>query len=380
MHELAKGFLESVGIRLPSTTMTGSLPIGLQQMVEIAKAVSTDARMIIMDEPTSSLSHRESDNLFRIIGELKTRGVSIVYISHRLAEVERLSDRVVVLRDGRNAGELKGSDIHYQKMVLAMVGRELSNYYARRPRTGGRPLLRVDRLRTPAFPHKEVSFEIHEGEIVGIAGLVGAGRTELLTTLFGITPAVGGSIEMQGRPIEVDSASGAIRHGLALVPEDRKAHGVVLQMSVRENTTLPVLGRVQRMGMIRFEQEREIAEGMRSQFGVKTPHVDQPVRFLSGGNQQKVVIAKWLAHGMKVLLLDEPTRGVDVGAKHEIYRLMDDLADRGVAIVFVTSDLEEALGMADRLLVMHDGTISGELARPEFSEQAVMRLATGALE
>jgi ribose transport system ATP-binding protein len=380
MHRNAAEFLRSVGVTLPSTTLTGTLTIGQQQMVEIAKAISSNARLIIMDEPTSSLSHRESENLFRIIAELKASGVSVVYISHRLAEVEQLSDRVVVLRDGRNAGELVGEEINYRKMVHAMVGRELSNFYSRHRSARDDVALRVSDLRTTAFPLHRVSFEIRVGEMVGIAGLVGAGRTELLTTLFGITPPRSGEISLHGQTVEIDSPQTAIRNGMALVPEDRKAHGVVLPMSVRENTTLAMLKRVQRLGLIDFNRDRTIAEEMRMQLGVKTPHVDQPVKFLSGGNQQKVVIAKWLAHGMKVLLLDEPTRGVDVGARHEIYRLMDDLARQGVAIVFVTSDLEEALGMADRLLVMHEGQLAGELERDAFSERAVMRLATGALE
>ncbi len=379
MRADAEKHLRTVGIELPADTLTGQLTIGQQQMVEIAKAVSTNARLIIMDEPTSSLSQNESENLFLIINDLKSRGVSVVYISHRLAEVETLSDRVVVLRDGRNAGELARTEINYKAMVHAMVGRELSNYYSRQAKPQSAVALNVKKLRTPANPHHEINFKILKGEIVGIAGLVGAGRTELLTTLFGITPAISGSIEVDEQACTLSQCRDAIDRGIALVPEDRKSQGVVLPMSVRENTSLAMLPRLKRFGLIDFGRDRELAQKMQVRLSTKTPHVEQPVKFLSGGNQQKVVISKWLARGMKILLMDEPTRGVDVGAKQEIYRLMDELAQTGVAIVFVSSDLEEALGMADRLLVMHEGRLAGELSRTEFSEKAVMHLATGSL-
>ncbi len=374
--EAAK-FLQQVGLDVSPDTLVGNLTIGQQQMVEIAKAVSTDAKIVIMDEPTSSLSQRETDNLFEIIRALNSRGVSIVYISHRLSEVEALSDRVVVLRDGRNAGELAKNEISHDAMVEKMVGRELTNYYARHSNPRDNHVLEVDQIETTAFPQRKISFHVKSGEIVGIAGLVGAGRTELLTTLFGITPALGGEIRIEGEATRIVDSQTAIQHGIGLVPEDRKLQGIVLEMSVRENTSLSTLRSLSKYGFINRVNEVNLADEMRQRLGTKTPHLEQPVKFLSGGNQQKVVISKWLALQPKLLLMDEPTRGVDVGAKQEIYQLMDDLAQTGVAILFVSSDMEEVLGMSDRIIVMHEGEIGGELNKNQFSEQAVMHLATG---
>ena len=373
----AATFLKQVGLDVSPDTLVGELTIGQQQMVEIAKAVSTNAKIVIMDEPTSSLSQRETENLFEIIRTLNSRGVSIVYISHRLSEVQTLSDRVVVLRDGKNAGELAKHEISHQAMVEKMVGRELNNYYARNSKPRENKVLEVNKVATFAYPHCKVSFEMRAGEVVGIAGLVGAGRTELLTTLFGITPARSGEIRLDGKLVNIADSQTAMQNGIGLVPEDRKAQGVVLPMSVRENTSLATMERMTRFGFIDDAAENHLAEDMRQRLGTKTPNVEQPVKFLSGGNQQKVVIAKWLALEPKLLLLDEPTRGVDVGAKQEIYKLMDELAQTGVAILFVSSDMEEVLGMADRIIVMHEGRVSGGLQKADFSEQAVMRLMTG---
>ena len=372
----AQLLLQQVGLDISADVPVGSLTIGQQQMVEIAKAVSSDARILIMDEPTSSLSQRETDHLFAIIGRMKQQGVSIIYISHRLGEVEILADRVEVLRDGKNAGGLAKAAINHRTMVERMVGRELSQYYARSNARTDDVVLELDQLRTAAYPQQPVSFRVHRGEIVGIAGLVGAGRTELLTSLFGVTPAVGGRLLVQGQPHQIPDPQTAIRHGLGLVPEDRKRQGVILPMSVRENTSLPMLSQLTRMGRVDSAAEQSLARHMQSRLQTRTPHLEQPVKYLSGGNQQKVVIAKWLATNPKILLMDEPTRGVDVGAKQEIYRLMDELSQSGVAIVFVSSDMEEVLGMSDRILVMHEGRVSGELQKQAFSEQAVMHLAT----
>lgn len=373
----AEQILKQVGLDIPATALVETLTIGQQQMVEIAKAVSTDARIVIMDEPTSSLSQKESQSLFEIIRQLKSQNVSVIYISHRLGEVELLSDRVVVLRDGKNAGDLDRDQVTHGAMVEKMVGRELSNYYVRTDSASEHTVLKVKDLRTPANPDCPVSFSVRQGEITGLAGLVGAGRTELLTTLFGVTPAVGGSIQIDGDILSLTSCQTAMKHGIGLVPEDRKLQGVVLQMSVRENTSLPTLNAISRFGLVDSRAEQELAIDMKDRLGTRTPHVEQPVKFLSGGNQQKVVIAKWLALQPKILLMDEPTRGVDVGAKQEIYKLMDELAQTGVAILFVSSDMEEVLGMSDRILVMHEGNIRGEVPRDSFSEEAVMTLATG---
>jgi ribose transport system ATP-binding protein len=358
-------------------TIVGTLSIGRQQMVEIAKALSVNARALIMDEPTSSLTAHEAEQLFEVVRDLRSRGISVVYISHRLGEVKELADRVVVLRDGKNAGELARSEVSHERMVKLMVGRDLSQFYQRTIHTPGKPVLEVERLRTPAHPRHELSFAVRAGEIVGLAGLVGAGRTEMLQTVFGVTPAVGGAIRVDGRTIVPRTPRQAIAAGIGLVPEDRKQQGLILEMAVRQNVSLPSLRRTQHIGFLNHASERQLSEQTVRQLNVRTPSDAQVCQFLSGGNQQKVVIGKWLAMSPRVLLLDEPTRGIDVGAKQEIYRLMEDLARGGVAILFVSSEMEEVLGMSDRALVMHEGRITGELQRHELSEEAIMHLATG---
>ena len=373
----ARDVMGRVGLDCAPNTVVRSLPIGRQQMVEIAKALSANARLLIMDEPTSSLTAHEAEQLFRVVRDLRSRGISVVYISHRLGEVKELADRVVVLRDGQNAGELPRGQIVHDKMVRMMVGRDVSQFYPHRPHEPGAVALEVEALRTPAHPRHEVSFSVRAGEIVGMAGLVGAGRTEVLQTLFGVTPAQGGRVRVAGVEALPRHPWEAIRAGLALVPEDRKQQGLILEMAVRENIGLASVGRLAWLGFLNRAAERETAARMITQLGVKTPGDRQRVQFLSGGNQQKVVLAKWLAMRPRVLLLDEPTRGIDVGAKQEIYRLMEDLAASGAAVLFVSSEMEEVLGMSDRTLVMHEGRLTGELRRDQLSEEAVMHLATG---
>jgi ribose transport system ATP-binding protein len=373
--------MRKVGLDLPPRTLVRHLSIGRQQMVEIAKALSTDARVLIMDEPTSSLTSHETEQLFHVVKDLRSKGISIVYISHRLSEVKELADRVTVLRDGKNAGEIAREDIDHERMVKMMVGRDIARFYDRKAHAPGENALEVIGLRTPAHPRHELSFAIRSGEIVGVAGLVGAGRTEMLTTLFGVTPAVGGAIKVAGNPVAIRSPVDAIRAGLALVPEDRKQQGLVLEMTVRENGSLPSLRREARGGLFLDRAgERAISAEVVRKLNVKTPGDRQVIQFLSGGNQQKVVIGKWLAMSPRVLLLDEPTRGIDVGAKQEIYRLMEKLASEGVAILFVSSEMEEVLNMSDRTLVMHEGRITGQLKREELSEEAIMRHATGTVQ
>ncbi len=374
----SKTFLDMVGLSVDPATVVGSLTVGRQQMVEIAKALSIDARILIMDEPTSSLSQHETKQLFTVIKDLRSRGVSIVYISHRLGEVKELADRVTVLRDGENAGGLSRDEINHDSMVRMMVGRDISQFYQHEQHAPGEMALEVSGLRTPAHPETTLDFSLRAGEVVGIAGLVGAGRTELLETLFGVAPALQGEVRVAGEVLELRNPIDAIRAGIALVPEDRKRQGLLLEMAVRENLSLASLRRDKRRGgFLNRSSEREITSEMIERLNVKTPGDRQIVRFLSGGNQQKVVLGKWLAMKPAVLLLDEPTRGIDVGAKREIYGLMEQLAKSGVAILFVSSELEEILGMADRALVMHEGRITGEIARADLSEEAVMRLATG---
>ena len=371
-------FLKMVGLDVSPDTLVNRLPIGQQQLVEIAKALSVNARVLIMDEPTSSLSTRETLRLFEVVKDLRSRGVSVIYISHRLGEVQELADRVTVLRDGQNAGELARGEITHDNMVRMMVGRDISQFYSRTSQEPGDVLLAVEDLVTPEWPSHALNFEVRAGEIVGVAGLVGAGRTEMLQVLFGINPPLSGRIFVDGKQLEATSPRDAIRAGLALVPEDRKQHGLVLPMSVRRNIGLPGLERHQRsLGFRNGSRENEDAAEMIKSLRIRTPGADQVVQFLSGGNQQKVVIGKWLALGPKLLLLDEPTRGIDIGAKQEIYQLMEQLAESGVGILFVSSEMEEVLGMSDRTLVMHEGEITGELSRAELSEEAIMHLATG---
>ncbi|HRX55599.1 MAG TPA: sugar ABC transporter ATP-binding protein [Verrucomicrobiales bacterium] len=373
----AMKYLAMVGLDVDPATLVEELSIGRQQMVEIAKALSINARVLIMDEPTSSLSAREADALFAVIHALRDRGVGIVYISHRLAEVKALADRVTVLRDGENAGELRREEITHDRMISLMVGRDLSSFYARTENATGEVILEAKELRTPAHPTRTLNFSLRRGEIVGLAGLVGSGRTEVLTTLFGATPAVGGEIRVAGNAVTLDTPRTAVQQGLALAPEDRKQHGLILEMTVRENLSLATLERNASRGLVNRPAEMGLCQDMIARLRVKTPGPEQVVRYLSGGNQQKVVLGKWLAMDPRILLLDEPTRGIDVGAKHEIYALMESLARQGMAILFVSSEMEEMLGMADRVLVMHEGHLAGELSRAELSEEALMHLATG---
>jgi ribose transport system ATP-binding protein len=291
--------------------------------------------------------------------------------------VIELSDRVTVFRDGENAGDLAKEEINHENMVRLMVGRDLSEFYDRQIHQPGKTVLQAREIISPAYSTIPVSFEVRAGEIVGIAGLVGAGRTELLQTIFGVTPALGGELELDGKSFRPQCPADAINVGIALAPEDRKQHGLVLPMTVRENSSLPSLERDQSKGFLNHEAELKISEKAVEQMQIKTPSIEQIARFLSGGNQQKIVLGKWLAMNPKLLMLDEPTRGIDVGAKREIYKLMEKLAGEGMAILFVSSEMEEVLGMADRAYIMHEGKISGELDRNELSEESIMNLATG---
>ncbi|MFT5324443.1 MAG: ribose transport system ATP-binding protein [Planctomycetaceae bacterium] len=378
ISEDSQSLLSRVGLNVSPGTIVASLPIGQQQLVEIARALSVNARVLIMDEPTSSLSSHEAETLFKVVKDLRSKGVSVIYISHRLGEVKELADRVTVFRDGENAGELNRDEISHDRMVRLMVGRDISQFYVRKPHSPGDNALRVKSLVTPANPGHELNFSIRAGEIVGVAGLVGSGRTEMLQVLFGVDAAISGSIEVGGKTVRINSPIDAIQAGLALVPEDRKLQGLVLEMAVRTNIGLAGLKKHQKkLGFLNSAQEGADTTEMIAKLRIKTPGEDQIVQYLSGGNQQKVVLGKWLSMNPQVLLLDEPTRGIDVGAKQEIYALMEQLAEQGVAILFVSSELEEILGMSDRAIVMHEGRISGELMRDSLSEESVMHLATG---
>lgn len=378
IRQQAKNHLELIGLDISPDTLVSLLPIGKQQLVEIAKAVSTDARVVIMDEPTSSLSQHEAEQLFNVIRTLRDRGVAIIYISHRLGEVSELADRVTVLRDGEIAGELERHEIEHDRMVQLMVGRDIDQFYARSAHAPGEPLLAVQGLRTDCFPQHSLDFHIRAGEIVGLAGLVGAGRTEVLRALFGIDPVYGGKVSISGEPVHLRSPRDAINAGVALVPEDRKQQGLILEMNIRQNIGLTGLDRHKKMcGLLNSNQEKYDSKDLSKQLRIKSVNDRQLAKNLSGGNQQKVVLGKWLAMKPRVLLLDEPTRGVDIGAKQEIYRLMEELAQQGIAVLFVSSEMEEVLSMSDRVLVMHEGRLTGELDRTEMSEEAIMQLATG---
>lgn len=372
--------LERVGLNVPPSTIVDTLPIGQQQLVEIARALSINARILIMDEPTSSLSQGETARLMEVVKDLRSRGVSVIYISHRLGEVRELADRVTVFRDGQNAGDIEKDEITHDKMVQLMVGRDISQFYARKAHQPGEPILKAVGIETPANPGHKLSFSIRKGEIVGIAGLVGAGRTELLRVLFGVDAGLSGTMEVAGKPVRLRSPQDAITAGIALVPEDRKQQGVILEMAVRTNISLAGLRKHRKQcGFLNQDQEAVDSAHMIERLRIKTPDEHQVVQYLSGGNQQKVVLGKWLVMKPKVLLLDEPTRGIDIGAKQEIYGLMEDLAAQGVAVLFVSSEMEEVLGMSDRTLVMHEGRITGELSRQQLTEEAIMQLATGNL-
>lgn len=378
VNQETEKYLRMVGLEVRPSTIVKELSIGQQQMVEIAKALSVDARVLIMDEPTSSLSTSEARCLFDVIRQLKVRGVSVIYISHRLGEVLELADRVTVLRDGQNAGELIGDEISRDRMVHMMVGRDVQQFYRRKERKLGPVVLQTKDLVTPTWPNHPINLSVRSGEIVGLAGLVGAGRTELLRTLFGVDRQVSGEVRIDGKVALLGSPRDAIQRGVALVPEDRKQHGLVLEMSVRHNIGLAGLRRNQlRSGFVNQRKEAEDTTRMVQLLRIRTPSQEQATQFLSGGNQQKVVMGKWLSGEPKVLLLDEPTRGIDVGAKEEIYRLIESLAEQGMAILFVSSEMEEILGMADRVLVMHEGRLAGELARSNATEESILQLATG---
>jgi ribose transport system ATP-binding protein len=379
MNEEARQLLRRVGLDVSPARRVGELPPGQRQLVEITRALSLSARLIIMDEPTSSLTQTETDRLFEVIADLKRAGVAVVYISHRLAEVRRIADRVVVLRDGRNAGGLKREEISHDAMVRLMVGRDLQQFYPRRHAVSENSPIRLD-VRGVTFaggPEQPISFQIRGGEIVGMAGLVGAGRTELAEALFGIRRILAGQVFLDGNPMAIRHPREAIAAGLLLVPEDRRHHGLVLADSVRNNFALPNLDQLSRLGWVVGSRETRLGRELTERLRVKTAGLTKAVGLLSGGNQQKVVLGKWLARRPRVLIFDEPTRGVDVGARSEIYALMDQLAGDGVAILMISSDLEEVLGMSDRVLILHEGRLAGELPRAALSEEAVMHLATG---
>jgi ribose transport system ATP-binding protein len=377
LHAAVQPLLDRLGVDFAPDTPVAELSLAQRQLLEIVKALSLDARLVIMDEPTSSLTLAETDRLMSVIAGLKAHGVGIIFITHRLNEVRRCADRVVVLRDGRVVGALDHSGIAHDAMIRLMIGRDLKALYVPPAREPGRERLEIVGVRTATYPAQSVDLAVRSGEILGLAGLVGSGRTELARAVFGVDRPLGGSVRLDGKPIVVSSPRDAIAKGIYLVPEDRKRDGLLLDMSVAGNISLPDLLAHSHVRLI--DKASEIANGERQkeQLNIRAPAVSTAVGSLSGGNQQKVVLAKWLAMRPRVLIFDEPTRGIDVGAKNEIYLLLRRLADSGVAILMISSDMEEVIGVSDRIAVMHEGRISGFLERNQFSEQNVLKLAVG---
>ena len=369
--------LDRLGVDFTPDTPVAELSLAQMQLLEIAKALSLDARLVIMDEPTSSLTITETARLMQVIAELKADGVSVIFISHRLNEVEHCTDRVVVLRDGRVVGALGKGEIRHARMIRLMIGRDLKSLYIPPKNPPGDAALEIRDLRTPAYPNRAVSLDLRHGEILGLAGLVGSGRTELARAIFGIDTPLGGSLKLNGEPIVVETPRRAIERGLYLVPEDRKRASLLLDLSVAKNISLPDLKSYSAGIIVKAKQEIANADVQKKRLNIKAPSVTTEVGSLSGGNQQKVVLARWLSMQPRVVIFDEPTRGIDVGAKQEIYQLMRALADKGVSILMISSDMEEVIGVSDRIAVMHEGAISGFLNRGEFSEQSILQLAVG---
>jgi ribose transport system ATP-binding protein len=371
----AREILSRLGVELNPKTPVGLLGAAQQQIVEIAKALSSEAKLIAMDEPSSALTEREVENLFALIKKLKSEGVSIIYISHRIDEVFRIADRVTVLRDGRWIATKAVEEVSRDELIEMMVGRKLKEKFPKRRARVGRELLAVKGISRKGVV-EDISLSLREGEILGITGLVGSGRTEVARAIFGADPIDEGEILLEGDKVKIKSPTDAIRMGISLLPEDRKNHGLVLDMTVRENITLASLRNLSRFLLIRRRREREVAERFIKELNIRTPSREQITRNLSGGNQQKVVLAKWLLANSKVVIFDEPTKGIDVGAKVEIYQLMNELAERGAGIIMISSELPEILGMSDRIIVMREGRIRAELAAESATQTQIMAYAT----
>jgi rhamnose transport system ATP-binding protein len=379
MYREAGKLLDSLGVELNPKTKARDLSVAQQQMVEIARALSVNAQILIMDEPTSSLTLAEVEDLFRIVRQLREAGTAIVFISHRLEDLFELADRVTVLRDGQYVGTKPVSEVTNEELIRMMVGRTLSDLFPKQTIEAGQVMLAVKGLsRTGVFA--DVSFELRQGEILGMAGLVGAGRTDVARAIFGVAPPTAGVIEIEGRPVTITHPQQAMDLGLAYVPEDRQHHGLVLPMNLSNNITLPILSEYARAGWLDKEEELHSAQKAATQMEVKAASLWQKARELSGGNQQKVVLAKWLATHPRILILDEPTRGIDVGTKAAVHGLMSDLAAQGMAILMISSELPEILGMSDRILVMREGRVTGHFNRAEATQEKIMLAATQAVE
>jgi len=378
MEQEAQQLLNRVGAQVPATVLIRDLSVAQQQMVEVAKALAVEARIIVMDEPTSALGEDEVETLFGIISALKAQGITIIFITHRLEEVFRIADRVVVLRDGQRVGSMTIGEATPDKVIQQMVGRELTALFQKEAAQIGEPLLEVRGLTRQGVVH-DVSFTLRRGEILGFAGLVGAGRTETARLIFGADYKDAGEILVEGRPVRINSPVDAVAAGIGFVPENRATQGLILKLPVLENIVLPTLNQHAQAGWVDQRGLRQTAQEYVNRLNVRTPHLRQKAMFLSGGNQQKVVVAKWLAAQPKVLIMDEPTRGIDVGAKAEVHALMSRLAQAGMGIIMISSELPEILGMSDRILVMAEGRVAAILDRAEASQEMIMAYASGEL-
>ncbi len=376
METEASNALEELGIDLDPRQVVGELPVSKQQMVEIAKALSTNAKILIMDEPTSSLTSREIDDLFRIIRDLKAKGCGVVYISHRLEELQYIVDRVTIMRDGQFVTSGRFQDMTMDEIIANMVGREIKEKFPRVQCKKGKCVFEARGLNAGRMV-RDVSFQLYEGEIVGFAGLMGAGRTETTRAIFGVDPKESGRLFLDGREVSIRSVEDAIRNGIVLAPEDRKKDGLCTKLSMRENIALPNLDIIcDKAGVVRKRREEQMCNEAIANLRIKTAGLDSDAATLSGGNQQKVVVAKWLARNSRVVMFDEPTRGIDVAAKVEIYHLMNRLKQQGIAVMFVSSEMPEVMGIADRIIVMCDGRITGEIGSDEATQEKILTLAT----
>ena len=376
MKAKATEIFKTLNISLPFDKEAGLCSVGEQQMIEIAKALMTDAEVIIMDEPTAALTDREIEKLFEVMKGLIKKGVSLVYISHRMEEIFAICDRITVMRDGKTVDTKRIIDTNFDEVVQKMVGRELEDRFPHREASPGEVVLEVNAL-TKKGLFEDIHFAVRQGEIVGVAGLMGAGRTEIMRAIFGIDQIGSGELKIEGKKVAIRKPTDAVRHGLAFITENRKEEGLILDFSIRENIGLPNLKSFAPNGIVKTADEKKFAEMMVKRLHVKTSSTEAIIGNLSGGNQQKVVIAKWIGTSPKVLIMDEPTRGIDVGAKREIYELMNELTERGIAIIMVSSELPEIVGMSDRVLVVHEGKIAGELVKKEATQEKIMALATG---
>ena len=376
MDEESQRILDSLGVSMKATDLAGDLKVSEQQMVEIAKALSEEAKVLIMDEPTSALSRKEIEDLFRVIRRLRDEGRGIIYISHRLDELRAIVDRVTILRDGENVISAKLSDLSIDDIIRHMVGREIQDKFPHLSCEKGVEILRVENLE--AGPKvRNISFSLYEGEILGIAGLMGAGRTEMTRALFGVDEKSAGKVYLYGKEISIRSPKDSIEHGMALIPEDRRKDGLCTELSIRENIALPNLDSLSGpFSALSKEKEKQLSGQAMQSLNVKAESEEMIAKNLSGGNQQKVVLGKWLVRNPKVILFDEPTRGIDIGAKVEIYQIMNELKKKGVGVLFISSEMEEVLGMSDRILVFCDGRITGELSKEESSQENILKFAT----